>query len=195
MIAAAWKEIQTSPVASLGALAGAASLAVALWDAPPTAPAELNQMATTGATVTFAKLALLVPGVAFFFAFLGMLFVAGGAWRGTLMAVVLLFAASVCNCAIVVLHLSPFVSSGGQLIYGVPIDGIAYVTYVMTIVVFVGVVGEALLSRDTVRRSWTRLGHEFGPLLFFPLILLVGLAIVGAEICAIILRSGLLGHA
>jgi hypothetical protein len=154
MFQAALKEIRTSPLASLGALVGVASFVVVLLASDVEAGTGATAPYTSvAAAVAFAKLALVVPGTAFFFAFLGHLFFAGGTIRGSFVTLVLFLVSELLTATATGLILSPFPKhtgvGGEQYVLDINYVAISLTLYVANLLIFAGVVGEYLATRST----------------------------------------------
>ncbi len=188
MIKAALKEIQTAPIATLGAIAGIASFVFVLVSGASSAAPAPTGTSQVAAALAFVKLALVVPGTAFFFAHVATLFLMRGSIRGAFVSAILFLVAEAFGAAAAGVILSPFTVQtetntygvASHFVLGINLASISFTTFVANVFIFVGVIGEALYLKATApkpkgrRQQTTEITEDAGAFLLAASLYVVG---------------------
>lgn len=188
MLRATLREISTAPVASLGALSGIASFVVVLLGPTTTLEVAPASVHSASAAFAFVKLALVIPGVAFFFAFLSYLFFRGGMIRGAFATALFLLLSAVLAAAASAITLDPFQVHGlgrEPTVLGFTTMVMAFIIVLGNVLVFGGVIGESVYAyfKERADEAAPEEGDQTDPIfwmmgLMFGAILLLGIAMV-----------------
>lgn len=149
MIKAALTEIRSTPIATLGALAGIASFVFIILEPAPTSALIPANPSASAIALAFTKAALIVPAVAFFFAFVSHLFFLGGFMRGVLASALFLLVSVTLGsiaCGLILSPFRPFAYPDSVVVLGVPSEAFAFASVLLNLLVNAVVLSETVYA-------------------------------------------------